>query len=161
MDIQGLYAELETDPLGRGYAALGENNDNIWTSLTTKDRVDPVPGTHVSELTILKAFGASTGNPADGETCLQKLEAVGGANPLVKRALTWLKPGAPGLDMGDSLVRAMLDQLVTGGAITAGECAVLKGMAERVCSRLEEIGCGDMSKGEMIYLRTARSSARS
>jgi len=47
-------------------------------------------------------------NPVDGETVCQTIEAVADQNPVVKRAWRWAAPGAPGIDVGDAKVRAML-----------------------------------------------------
>lgn len=141
MDIEGFLTEVKTDPLNRGYS--GMTRDELWTSLNTADRsvVDHTTP-RVAELGVLKAFGTATGNPADGEACLVKLETAAEANSMLKRVLSWSKPGAPGLDLSDPLIRATLTAL-SPSVITADELAVLLGIAQKSVSRLTEIHGGN------------------
>jgi hypothetical protein len=69
--------------------------------------------TMVTELSILNLYP----NPADAETVLQTIETVAGVNPIVKRALKWLQPGAPGLDIGDARTRSLLTLPIEAGGI--------------------------------------------
>jgi hypothetical protein len=147
MDIEAFHSELRNDPLGRGYS--GMSISDLYQSFTTPNRTIVVPESNKTELSILRAFA----NPADADTCLKKIEALGESNTLVARAMAWIKPGAPGLDFGNSAVRAMLDSFHGANVITADELGVLKGLGERTISRLEEINCGDMTIKDVQYLR--------
>lgn len=60
--------------------------------------------TRLGDINIVSLFA----NPVDGETVCQTIEAVAEQNPVVKRAWRWAAPGAPGIDVGDVKVRAML-----------------------------------------------------
>lgn len=62
-------------------------------------------GQRYTELGIITAFA----NPADGEVVLQTLEAAAGSNPLLARMLRWLASGMPGLDFGNSGLRAAIN----------------------------------------------------
>lgn len=56
-------------------------------------------------------------NPADGEAVCQIIEAVANSNPVVHRAWRWAAPAAPGIDVGDPKVRAMLVAPVNLGGV--------------------------------------------
>jgi hypothetical protein len=66
-------------------------------------------GSFYTELGIMAAFA----NPSDGETLLQTLEVVGQSNPVVKRMLKWIQPGAIGIDFGN--LSALIAQAAKGG----------------------------------------------
>jgi hypothetical protein len=83
----------------------------------------------MSEAGVLERY---PGGPVAADAVLAKLEGfAASAHPLagvVRRALRFLAQ-AEGLDIGASATRTMLDALAAGGAITADECASLKGLA--------------------------------
>jgi len=66
-----------------------------------------------TELTILSLYA----DPADAEAVLGQIETVANANSVVKRILKWLQPGAPGVDLGDARVRALLVAPVAQGGV--------------------------------------------
>ena len=72
-------------------------------------------------------------NPIDGETVCQTIEAVAEQNPVVKRAWRWAAPGAPGIDVGDLKVRAMLiaPTNVGGVGLTQEQAAPIMAAAEQ------------------------------
>ena len=90
---------------------------------------------HVTELGVLDAFE----NPKDGEALLQKLEAVS-ADPMLARALGWLKPGSPGLDMGNPTVRKLLDGYAETRVIKSAARDTLKSLAEHLVSAAGSLG---------------------
>lgn len=59
--------------------------------------------------------------PQVAETILQKLEAVGEQNPIVRRALKWLEPANGGLDFGSMTTLVMVDQLTQSGVFKVEE----------------------------------------
>lgn len=67
----------------------------------------------ITELTILSLYA----DPTDAETVMQKIETVAQSNPVIARVLKWLQPSAPGIDAGDSRVRAMLTASTVDGGI--------------------------------------------
>lgn len=86
-----------------------------------------------TELDILFALG-----PEEGEAFLQTVEAVAQNNPVVARAKKWIEPGAPGLNLGDPYVRAMLDQLAP--ILGEARVAAVKALAEKPISRAQKLG---------------------
>jgi hypothetical protein len=152
MDAQALITEIQTDPLSRGYT--GMSDAALFASLSALDRTEIVPSP-ATELTVMDAFAKANGDPAGAETCLDKLTTAASGNPLLARALAWTKPGAPGLDMGNPAVRAMIDSLTAANVITSAEQAILKSIGERKISRLQELNCGDVSESEVSWRRAA------
>jgi hypothetical protein len=69
--------------------------------------------TLLTELSILRL----SADPITAETILQTMEAIATQNPLLKRALKWMQPGAPGLDFGNPVVRQMLTLPVESGGV--------------------------------------------
>lgn len=71
--------------------------------------------TRVTELSILAAYP----NPADGEKVMQAIETAAKAatGAVVKRALKWLQPVAPGVDVGDARIRTLLTTPVAQGGV--------------------------------------------
>lgn len=146
MDYPTLIAEIKTDPLNRGYASM--TADAILSSLRAASSVRVVES-RLTELGIIKAVTEATGDPAQGETFMQALEAIGESQSLVKRMLKWLQPGDPGLDMGDPHVRSTLDALVAAG-LSAPAVTAIKAVAEVPCSRAEELGISDVGRGHIV-----------
>lgn len=142
MSIDQLIAELESDPLARGYS--GMSAAEVVVSLNTKDRVQ-VRDVYANERTILAAFA----NPADGEAVLQKLEAAAESNALVARAVKWLQPAQGGINLGDPSTRAILDALQAANVLTETEVATVKSIAEQAISRATEIGHGEAHEGDV------------
>ena len=88
--------------------------DYLSTGLTKLGAVN------VTSNAIMAAMGAA------GATALDKLEAAASSSPPVKwamRAITTI-----GLNAGDPVTQGLLDQLATGGVITAAEAASLKAL---------------------------------
>lgn len=90
--------------------------------------------------------------PAMAESILQTLEAVGQADPVVKRALKWLEPAQGGLDMGSPHVRGMVAQLQALEILTAEQATALLSLAtER--TRAELAGEPNPSLQQIEYAR--------
>lgn len=83
------------------------------------------PERYVTSLAILAAFP----NPVDGDTALTKLEAAAGQNTVVARAMAWMAPGAPGLNIASPATLAMIEQLRLGGVLTQAEADTIRGLA--------------------------------
>ena len=84
--------------------------------------------TRLGDINIVSLFA----NPVDGETVCQTIEAVAEQNAVVKRAWRWAAPGAPGIDVGDAKVRAMLiaPTNLGGVGLTPEQAAPLLAAAE-------------------------------
>jgi hypothetical protein len=82
----------------------------------------------LTELSILRL----SDDPAAAESVLQQIEAVSEGNPVVARVLKWMQPGAPGLNFGDTRVRAMLTMPIDQGGcgLTSEQASPLLAVAE-------------------------------
>lgn len=97
-----LKSLIESDAEATALANAG--NDEacaVRCSVIASKQIVP---TRLGDVNIVGLFS----NPIDGETVCQTIEAVAEQNPVVKRAWRWAAPGAPGIDVGDAKVRAML-----------------------------------------------------
>ena len=110
------------NPTAKAYADAG-NDYGCFKEIMGDLPKEPVLESFFTELSILSAFE----NPMDAETCLQKLETVAESNPILKRVLKWIAPGAKGLDFGNPSVRSQLDALHQAGVLTDLELSTLKG----------------------------------
>jgi hypothetical protein len=125
MTDQQLRDAIAADPAAK---ALADSGDDAGCAARLAAALPPaVATTYVNERGIFAAFT----NPADAEAVMKGLEAVAQSNPVVRRALAWLAPNNGGIDLGHPGVRAMLDQLRAGGALTPAAVATLKALAER------------------------------
>lgn len=147
MDYSILIAELTNDPLSRGYSAM--TAAQVVASLRTANRTQLVPD---SNYTAKGLFGLIP-DPADAETFMVGLEAAAESNPVVERALKWLEPAQGGIDVGHPTTRAMLDSLVTAGAITSQSAALVKAAGERLVSRAVELGIPEVLDGHVVSAR--------
>ena len=88
-----------------------------------------IVSTRLGDINIVGLFA----NPIDGETVCQTIEAVALQNPVVKRAWRWATPGAPGIDVGDLKVRAMLvaPTNLGGVGLTQEQAAPIMAAAEQ------------------------------
>lgn len=102
------------------------NDSGCAESIKEDLPTEVMPESFFTELSILSAFE----NPMDAETCLQKLETVAESNPILKRVLKWIVPGAKGLDFGNPSVRGQLDALHQAGVLTDNELNILKSLGE-------------------------------
>ena len=132
MNYAALKREIETDPLGRGYA--GMTDQQIADSLNTTDRTTIVP-TVVGALGIMRLVG-----PMMGASILDKIEAAAASDSRLKWFLRELTTN--GIDLGHPVTRATIDELAVAGVITGAEAAALNQAAERTVTRAEELGLG-------------------
>lgn len=84
-------------------------------------------GQRYTELGIITAFD----DPADGEAVLQSLETLAETNPLLARMLRWLAPGMPGLDFGNTGLRAAINAYQAENALTDTQRDTLLALGER------------------------------
>lgn len=123
-----LRALIEDDPIAR---AAVESGDDETCAARCRVIADPILESYrVADINIVGMFA----NPVDGEVVCQQIEAVGQANPIVKRALKWLlDPSSPGLDLGDPKIRNLLTLPIANGGVglTDEQAAPLLRAAER------------------------------
>lgn len=118
---------LEPDFLARiqepGVAAL--DRAAAFALLRDETVTEPNPAL-ITERGLYAALG-----PVEAEAILGALEQAATANPVVARAITWLRPPADGIDLSSAHTRGLLDQLQAGGVLTATQVVALKALGER------------------------------
>jgi len=143
MDYARLRDELQQDPLGRGYVAMSA--EQAAASLMADDRAVVQPF-RVGALGIMREAG-----PAAGAAILDAIEAASASDSRLKWFLRELN--TTGIDLGDPVTRATIDELVSAGVLTPSQGAVLKGAAIRMISRAEELGLGEVRPGDVDTAR--------
>jgi len=129
-DYAKLKNEIVIDPIVRGYGSM--TDPQILDSLLkTIDRLVISPIT-VGALGIMREIG-----PSLGAGILDKLEAAATVDSRLKWFMKELTTN--GIDLGNPVTRATIDELVTGGVLLASEGAALKQVAESIVSRAEEL----------------------
>jgi hypothetical protein len=136
MDYAALKAEIEADPLVKGYADHLLDSPGLVVDLLNAQTETMVKLRMVTARTLLAECAA-------GPAILDKLEAAGASNSAVKWAVRFLGNDG-GLDVGHPMTQKMIDQL-TGPVLTAEEGATLKALAKQPASRAEVLGLGSVS----------------
>jgi len=134
-----LKTELQTDPLGLGYAGktLGEIHGIINTKQYAVKK--PIPLQRIVELMVkkgifVKLHDAATDKADPGHAAsINMLEAL--RNSLFGSVI----------DTEDTDVIALLTALQTGGVVTAGQNSAVSSMADVLVSRAEFLGLGPVS----------------
>lgn len=133
-----LKAEITTGPLSAELAPFvaAGNDGAIAAALNDKTR-----GTVMPKYRLISARGVLSeysGGPVDAAAVLDKLEAAAATVPAIKWVLSFLR--SDGIDIGSPVTQGMLDQLVTGGVLTATEAGNLKALGISPASRAEVLG---------------------
>lgn len=130
---------LQTLLATQEYAEL---SDSDAAALANEKRHAVIRPTMLTERGIIQAFA----NPTDGDAALAALESFAETEhpmaSIIRRVLTWLKPTNEGIDVGDATVRAMIDQLVSGGVLTETQGDTIKTAAEGLESDAQQNGLG-------------------
>ena len=145
MDIEKLKSELTVDPESMGYAALNDIDAAVAINLADRDYTVPL-----NSRTSL-SWAMRTGRLADIETATTTgtpaIQAIAlGVKHLLGRSDTEI-------DMSDSDHVAMIDGLVAGGVLDAGNKAELVTMATSQRSRADEIELGRVRVGHVQEAR--------
>lgn len=111
MTPQELRALIESDPQALSLAQAGAADVCAKRCMEIAPKV--IAPTRLGDINIVGLYD----NPSDGEAVCQQIETVAESNPVVKRAWRWAAPGAPGIDVGDAKVRAMLTLAVNQGGV--------------------------------------------
>jgi len=146
MDIAKLKTELVTDPESMGYAALSDADAAVAINLADRDYTIPL-----NSRTSL-SWAMRTERLADIETATttgaKAIQAIAlGVKHLLSRADTEI-------DMSDPDHVAMIDGLVAGGVLDAGNKAELVAMATSQRSRADEIELGKVRVGHVEKARS-------
>jgi hypothetical protein len=115
MSPQELKALIESDAEATRLASTGAAD--LCAARCREIAAKETRETLLTELSILRL----SADPIAAETILQTMEAIAEQNQLLKRALKWMQPGAPGLDFGNPVVRSMLTMPVEQGGVGLSE----------------------------------------
>lgn len=125
-----LHDDIVTDPVLSTYPATSDGAYAIAEAYNTVVGKAPAP-TIVTARTVLAEMGMA------GAVALDKLEAAGSSNPVVRWAVKFLT--GEGLDVGHPMSQSMLDQLAQAGVLTRTEADALKALALADQTRAEAL----------------------
>lgn len=125
-----LHDDIVTDPVLSAYPGTSDGAYAIAEAYNTVVGKAPAP-TIVTARTVLAEMGMA------GAVALDKLEAAGSSNPVVRWAVKFLT--GEGLDVGHPMSQSMLDQLAQAGVLTVAEATALKGLALADQTRAEAL----------------------
>lgn len=153
MQLELLREEIETDPLGLGYAAHGKNALGAVLAIM---RSTP---RSVHRSLLLSSRGLKERWPQGhraAEEFLQKLELFSmSQNPdaaSARRELAWFA-NAEGLDVGSSAIRELVSELAAAGVVTPLERDAFMSLSIVSGNRIEELtGAPDVDDGAVTAL---------
>lgn len=135
MNLLTLKQEIETDPIGVGYAQWLPHSPGKVVELLNAQVRTMVRSRFITARGILDKW--PTG-PNDAAAVMDKLEAAGAAVPALKWAVRFLNTNE-GLDIGTQTAQAMIGQLGAGGVLTVEEAQKLAALAIQSASRAEQL----------------------
>lgn len=145
-DITLLKSEIESDPLGRNYSLMSD--EQVALSLNNKDRTRP---SNISSAELL-AWSASDGRLASIRSAIE-----GGvdntAKSLAEAAYMMISRDGTYLDLTLPDRVAMLDGLVAYGILSSSDRSDLVSKSTVSCSRAEELSLGRVRTGDVIQAR--------
>lgn len=125
-----LHDDIVTDPVLFAYPATSDGAYAIAEAYNVVVGKAAAP-TVVTARTVLAEMGMA------GAIALDKLEAAGSSNPVVRWAVKFLT--GEGLDVGHPMSQSMLDQLAQAGVLTRTEADALKALALADQTRAEAL----------------------
>ena len=125
-----LHDDIVTDPVLSAYPATSDGAYAIAEASNVVVGKAPAP-TIVTARTVLAEMGMA------GAIALDKLEAAGSSNPVVRWAVKFLT--GEGLDVGHPMSQSMLDQLAQAAVLTRTEADALKALALADQTRAEAL----------------------
>lgn len=140
-----LVQELQTDPLGRGYAAM--TAEEVSAALNAQDRLLP-GGTFCTMRAVLEKV-------PDAGPLIATLDAIAATDPVIAEGLRALRTYATdgGLDFSSPVVIALVDQLYAAGVVRADQREALLALGKRPASRAEELGLPQVYPGHVASAR--------
>jgi hypothetical protein len=156
MNLTTLATELTNDPLARGYS--GMTAAQAAASLNTANRPSATTVLIPSAELLAWSGGGASDDPAVKCRYERIQEAAGSHASNVVRgaclaALGMIERDDTGLDLSKSDRVGMLDALVSGGVLTAGEKTEVVAMGTPLISRAQELGLGTIGDG---HVKSAR-----
>lgn len=128
--LRALRDDIAADPVLAGLPITSDGAFAIADAYNTVVGKAPAP-TIVTARTVLAEMGMA------GAMALDKLEAAGSNNPVVRWAVKFLT--GEGLDVGHPMSQSMLDQLAQAGVLTRTEADALKALALADQTRAEAL----------------------
>lgn len=128
--LRALRDDIAADPVLAGLPITSDGAYAIADAYNTVVGKAPAP-TMVTARTVLAELGMA------GAVALDKLEAAGNSNPVVRWAVKFL--AGEGLDVGHPMSQSMLDQLAQAGVLTRTEADALKALALADQTRAEAL----------------------
>jgi len=147
VNIQELAAEIENDPLSRGYVSM--SNTEVAASLNAVNRTVTLPAVATS----LSRWASKSGRYQqifDLANNVAKTDEIRSAAWVVKNAID---SNTFQLDMSNADDEAMIDALISGGALDATDKAALIGDSTVTISRAEELGWTTVTAGHVAQAR--------
>lgn len=142
MDVNALINEIKTDPLGRGYNTM--TNQQLFNSLNTKNRTKLLP---LSSKQLL-AWAAQEGRYSkilNGTTIsLSNTTQTNACRSICWAAIKMIERDGTELDLNLSDRVALVDALVSFTILSNADRTALYNLASINVSRLEEINCQDI-----------------
>lgn len=146
MDIEKLKSELTVDPESMGYAALSDADASVALNIANRDYTVPLDSRTALE------WAMRTGRLADIET------ATTAGTPAIQSIALGVKHllgrSDTEIDMDNPDHVAMVDGLVAGGVIDAGNKAELVTMSTSQRSRADELSLGQVRVGHVEKARS-------
>lgn len=148
MDYAILSAELTTDPLGRGYAEMSDQQ--AADSLNAVDRVrNKTP--HKAPLWAIKQLCLESG------VWFALKAAAAAASPIQAAAATAVElvedRRFENLDLDNESAQAMLAALVAGGVATQAQVDAIYALGTEACSRAAELDLEPVGDGHVKSVR--------
>lgn len=140
-DLQALKTELDTDPLARGYVDM--TDEQAADDLMEKRYVGEKRATYMS-------IAADLGD-AVARSLINAVDSAS-TDVLVSEA-TYPIRHKEGVNLGDPVTRGMLDQFVANGLLSSDDAAAIKGLAENLRSRAEQLNLGTVRPGTVQMAR--------
>jgi hypothetical protein len=134
-----LQQELQTDPLGLGYAQFVPQAPGLLVEMLNAPNYTKHKSRFVTARTVLAEV-------ADGATILDKLETAAQTNSAVKWAMRFIT--TDGIDVGYPVTQQLLDSLV-GTTLTQTESDSLKNLALQPASRAEVLGFAPVTEEQV------------
>lgn len=153
MNLIALRAELDNDPLTRGYSGMGDEAAANSLNAVTRTCYEPISS---AELLAWSGNGATDGSVPCRYERIQEAAATNASHSVrgaAIAALGMIERPDTSLDLNKPDRMLLLDALVAGGVLTAGEKTELLTMATVACSRAAELGLGNVTPSNVADAR--------
>lgn len=131
--MNALDTEIQTDPVGMGYAQHLPDCPGIVVDLLNTPNRSGIKSRFINARTVLSELGL------EGVAILDAFEAAASQVSAVKWILPFLSTET-GVDVGNPVSRQVIDQLASGGLLTTEQAAKVKALALQPMSRAEQLG---------------------